>query len=247
MPTLNPAAAPRPGAQIGVDEKFLEDLSNGLHALAQPLTILRSVSAILAMPQAAGARRDHYLRMAALEIERTCRVFGNVQGLMAARLTEPARWTFDLREPLTAAIDSGRFPVSANALPAEMRHAAVKVIGDAERTEQAISAVLTALSSLSSPGDQIEVLFSRDDSFAGLTFRNARSHATCMNSSARLSLSLAELNTLTQQGTYELNEDPFSVSLALPVDPGAQQDSDAAENPTGQRLQTAFAVAASPV
>jgi hypothetical protein len=39
-----------------------------------------------------------------------------------------------------------------------------------------------------------------------------------MDSSHRLSLAVAEANILSQHGRYALIEDPFRVSLALPVE-----------------------------
>jgi hypothetical protein len=57
-------------------------LSDGLHALAQPLTILRSIAVAAANPDLAAADRLRYLDISSEQIERACVLFEGLQDLV---------------------------------------------------------------------------------------------------------------------------------------------------------------------
>jgi hypothetical protein len=94
------------------------------------------------------------------------------------------------------------------------------VLGDVNRTLQALSAALMIAASISSPGDLIEFLVSVRNGNVELVLQNRRIHGRRPNSSERLSLAVAEANIRSQQGEYEYDEDPFRVSFALPLQHG---------------------------
>src|SRR5580698_1814128 len=66
-------------------ERFCAELADGLHALAQPLTILRSAIALLAMANEAGTDGTKYVTLSARQIDRTCQLFSSVQNLLGSR------------------------------------------------------------------------------------------------------------------------------------------------------------------
>lgn len=200
--------------------RFYADLATGLHAMAQPLTILRSAIEVLVLPQSRSIDQRRYLEISARQVARTCGMFASLQDLVTAQMIEAQRAHFNLWEMLTPLIEDQRRLLLAAGVGIAVASAerSASICGDAERTEQALVALLNLAASISSRGDVIELRATHANSFVELTLENTRCHGKRMDSSQRLSLSVAEANILSQHGRYALIEDPFRVSLALPID-----------------------------
>lgn len=205
-------------------EKFHADLMNGLHAVAQPLTVLRAAIEILARPEGVGVDRKRYLEISATQVARTCDLFSCVRELVTSSVSEARQAWFDMSELLTPVIEEyrGRLQTAGVGLAVMIHEPRQPVFGDAERTEQAFLALLKTSASLSSRGDVIELRSTHAQGFLELTVLNARSHGKQLSSTDRLGLSLAEVNILSQQGRYRCTEDPFSFWFALPVHDSSQ-------------------------
>jgi signal transduction histidine kinase len=200
--------------------RFYADLATGLHAMAQPLTILRSAIEVLALPQRANIDQRRYLEISAKQLARTCGMFASLQDLVTAQMIEAQRAHFNFWELLTPLIENQRplLLAAGVGIAAVCDEPSASICGDAERTEQALVALLHLAASISSRGDVVELRAIPANGFIELTLENTRRHGKRMDSSHRLSLSVAEANILSQQGRYALVEDPFRVSLALPID-----------------------------
>jgi hypothetical protein len=220
MPMRSAVAIAAPDAVDPEQARFYADLVNGLHAMAQPLTILRSAIEVLALPQAAAIDQRRYLEISAKQVARTCCMFASLQDLVEVQIIEAKRARFDLWELLAPLVeDQRRFLLTAGIGIASARSGPWAASwGDAARTEQALLAVLKTAGAVSSSGDVIELRAELTDGFVELTLENTRKHGRRMDSSDRLSLSVAEANILSQNGRYAVIEDPFRVSLALPVE-----------------------------
>jgi hypothetical protein len=201
-------------------DPFGADLLNGLHALAQPLSVLRAASEVLTMPRIGGVDQRHYIETWCAQVERACTLFGSVQNLVATRLIEADRARFDLWELLAPMIDDQRAQLHSTGVGFAVANTVewAPVLGDAERTAHALAAVLRMAGATASKGDVIELQAFSHPGFMQLRFQNSRRHGRKMNSSDRLSLSLAAANITSQHGTYDFREDPFCFSLALPLD-----------------------------
>jgi signal transduction histidine kinase len=188
--------------------------------MAQPLTILRSAIEVLALPQGANVDQRRYLEISAKQLARTCGMFASLQDLVTAQMIEAQRAHFNFWELLTPLIENQRPLLLAAGVGIAVACAEpwASICGDAERTEQALVALLNLAAALSSRGDVIELRAIPANGFVELTLENTRCHGKHMDSSHRLSLSVAEANILSQQGRYALIEDPLRVSLALPVE-----------------------------
>lgn len=207
--------------------KFHQELANGLHAMAQPLTMLRAAIEVLALPQSAGIDRGRYLEISAGAVDRTCHVFGRVQDLVAVTTIAAQRVRFDLWEVIAPVIEERRrrLETSGVAIAAAKTEAWEPIFGDASRTEQAVAVALQMAGELATRGDVIELSKCARNGFVELTIQNTRHHGKRIDSTARLNLALAEANVASQQGSCAFAEDPFRVSLALPaVDPGRFRD-----------------------
>jgi signal transduction histidine kinase len=65
-------------------DRFYADLADGLHALAQPLTILRGSIMALSSEEITPERQQHYLDVSKSQVERACALFDAVQALVIA-------------------------------------------------------------------------------------------------------------------------------------------------------------------
>jgi len=202
--------------------RFCANMSQGLHALAQPLTILRSALAASTAPGVDAVGQRRYLELSAQHVERTCGLFECLQDLVIASQIEADCVPIDLSEVLADVVQDQKAVLQASGvefrvvLPGSLP----LVQGDVARTLQALSAALKIAALVSSPGDLVEFLVATRSGFVELVLQNRRVHGRRPNSSERLSLALAEANIRSQQGEYELDEDPFRVSLALPLQDG---------------------------
>lgn len=199
--------------------KFHADLLNGLHAVAQPLTVLRAAIEILSRPAGAAIDHQRYLEISASQVARTCDLFSCIRELVTSTLLEARRGKFDLWEALEPKIEDHRSNLQSSGVGVVVMRSDAwgPVFGDAERAEQAFCAVLKTAAGLASRGDVIEVRTSCSKGFAELTLLNTRGHGRQLNASERLNLSLAEVSIFSQQGRCRFTEDPFSFSFALPV------------------------------
>jgi signal transduction histidine kinase len=200
--------------------KFHQDLANGLHAMAQPLTMLRAAIEVLALPQSAGIDRQRYLEISAGAVERTCKVFAHLQDLVTVSAVAADRMRFNLWEVIAPLIEDRRklLELSGVAVAAVGNESWVPVVGDADRTEQALAAALEIAGDLASKGDVIQLSGTVAEGRLELRLENTRCHGRRVDSVAKLRMALAEANIVSQGGTYKVAEDPFRVYLALPAE-----------------------------
>jgi signal transduction histidine kinase len=200
--------------------RFYADLATGLHAMAQPLTVLRAAIEVLVLPEGRNIDQRRYLEISSRQLARTCGMFASLQDLVAARMIEPQRAHFNFWELLTPLIENQRplLLAAGVGIAAVCDEPSASICGDAERTEQTLVALLNLAACLSSRGEVIELRTIAVNDFVELTLENTRCHGKRLDSSHRLSLAVAEANILSQHGRYALIEDPFRISLVLPVE-----------------------------
>jgi hypothetical protein len=209
-----------PSAAEGEERaRFLGNMSEGLHALAQPLTILRTSVMASAAPGVDALKQRRYLDLSSQQIERACDLFEILQDLVIASQIEADHASIELADLLSAVAKSQRAALEASGV--ELRMVAPSglpaVLGDATRTLQALSAALKLAASVSSAGDVVELVVSTRRQCVELIIRTDRVHGRPLNSSERLSLTLAQANILSQRGAYEYTEDPFCARMTLPI------------------------------
>jgi hypothetical protein len=203
--------------------KFYGDIANGLHAMAQPLTILRASMEVLSLPPSAGIDQRRYMEISAAQLERTCTLFTRVQDLVTARFVEAERSRYEVWEIIAPLIEARKqlLQAAGAGIAVASQGPWQPVVGDLHRTEQAVTAVLQIAGEMAERGDVIEISAAPHAGFLEITIENTRKQKKSIGSAARLNLALAEENVLSQQGRYELTREPFKVLLALPIeDPG---------------------------
>ena len=197
---------------------LLADLANGLHAMAQPLTILRGALGALTLTNATSPDQERYLDMSTKQVERTCALLSNLQSLLDTVLFEAKCATVDLWEVITPVLED----LDAALQDKGIRIEATKpdqdllVMVDAGRAEQALRAALETAASVSSR-DEVVVLNILPR--AGSVDLVVHMHSTGrhLNSCDRLSLSLVEASIRSQHGIVECSEDPFRINLKIPA------------------------------
>jgi len=195
------------------------DLSDGLHALAQPLTILRSALAMLSLHGETGAEDRRYLDLSIKQIDRTCGLYASIRNLVASRLEPPQIVSFDLRGMVARTIEYRRPALQGRGveIAAVKAGRAMPVFGDLQKTEQAVSVLLETASSVLTRGDAVEVSVHRSGDVVEVLVEGKRSKGMNIKPSDRLNLSLAKSDILTQHGTFHCTEEPFRVTLGWPV------------------------------
>jgi hypothetical protein len=199
--------------------EFYAHLAEGLHAMAQPLTILRSIAAATAVPELPEIERLRYLDIAREQVERTCSLFEGLQDLVIAKRHKPSYMQFDLKHLVTTVVTDLKtaldtFDIELNLkLPAEP----VLLHGDVAWTRQAAGAALKVAASLCESGDRIELLLEERYGMAELTVQTHRRLDVKLSSLHVLRLALAESSIHSQHGQYQCALDPFCIRLSLPI------------------------------
>lgn len=199
---------------------FCAHMADGLHAMAQPLMVLRSALAASTMHEMPPTERERYLSISAQQIENACSVFESLRDLVVINQYPADQTPIELTTLLESVCDAQQ-EIFRNAglelvfaTPGRLRTA----VGDKDRTLQALFALLKVMAAVSSPGDRIE-LSALDFAPAeiGMTIQNLRMHSRNLKSSNRLSLALAEANIRSQRGNFRLVEEPWRVVFTLPT------------------------------
>lgn len=207
------------GADPGEAGRVYENLANGMHAMAQPLTVLRSAVAASTMPGVKAEARQFYLNASAEQVERVCALFREIQEILAAVQNPAECEPIDLSELLAyvAEVQKDLCGTSGVEIKIAGPQSPQLLVGDKQRTLQALLGILKIAVSLSGSGETIEVLTAFHFDGAELTVLNHSPQARNLTPLEQLSLSLAETKIRSQKGNYELFQNPFRVSLKLPI------------------------------
>lgn len=199
--------------------RFYAHLAQGLHAMAQPLTILRSSVVASTAPGISADRHRRYLDISTQQVERACGLFECLQDLVIARQVAADCKAFDLEELTAQAIEDHEavFQSAGVSVIVTKKGILQPVLGDEVRTRQALCAALKIAASMASPDDEIELLMITRNPWVECVVRNRRAHGRNLDSSQHLSLSLAETNIRSQRGEYQCIVDPLCITWALPT------------------------------
>jgi len=210
--------------------RLLANMAEALHAIAQPLTILRSSVAAAATVGIDPIKQRRYLELSTQQVERLCSQFECIQDLVIASQTQAECAPIELSGLLAAVVrdKQAELKTSGIELRVVIPGSLPAVLGDATRTLQALLAGLKMAASVSIAGDEVDLLANAGNGYLDLVVRSGRTRGRSLNSSERLGLFLAEMNILSQQGKYECTDDPFRVVLRLPLQnvEGANRASD---------------------
>jgi len=198
---------------------FYSELAEGLHAIAQPLTIVRGALGALTLCEGKSPQQERYVHMSTEHVERVCDMLSGLQDLLDAMQFDAECAAVDLREIIDTVLEDME-PLSRKSavqFVAVKPSEPIQVIGDPFRTEKALRTALKTAMSLASQGDLIRVEVLSGDGFADLVVENPKKQGKGLGSTERFSLALVQANIRSQAGVYACVEDPLHLSLKLPL------------------------------
>jgi K+-sensing histidine kinase KdpD len=198
--------------------QLVDELDNGLHAMAQPLTVLRGVVGSLKMRGAVASEHSRYLDMSDEQIQRLCHLMSGLRSLLDVAQSQASPEMVELGDLLDELIEEQdvSFEHLRVRIASAKPEAPVKIMGDPERTKHALRAALTTAVRLASHEDVVDLEIVPGDEFVEFRIQNGSAHGKGINSANRLNLAIAQANTLSQRGTFECASNPLSISIKLP-------------------------------
>lgn len=201
-------------------DMFHAHLSSCLHAMGQPLTVLRCTVAAAAVQGIPAAKLEKHLGTSAGQVQLLCGLFDCLRELVDLSQFDGERSPVEVAQLLSFVVEDQMPLLQASdlaidvSIPSEIHST---MLADMNRSLKALTSVLKIAASVSSRGDVIEVRVERRNGGVELIVQNERAHRRTFTSLQRMSLAVAEANIRSQEGDYVCAEDPFRVSLTLPV------------------------------
>jgi len=208
-----------PGMECDLKARLCEDFAFTLHAMAQPLTVLRGALGALSLQGASASDANRYVELSNAQVERLCSLMSGMSMLLDGHQTEAICAPTKLEELIAAATETGdgdlrRFSLRIS-VP-KVDHT-IQILADPARAEDAIGAVLAAISTASTHGDEIYLTVELRDGFADVIVHAMRANEAKLTSIDRLRLMVAEASVRSQRGVFEFSPDPLRVSLKFPL------------------------------
>jgi hypothetical protein len=194
-------------------------LANGLHAMAQPLTVLRGALGAWKMRNPIAAESDRYIEMSAKQIDRLGDLLLCMQEVLDTADGETKHAKVDLGELIGIVLEDmnsvhrewgGAIDIAKPAVP-------VYILGDADRTERAIRSAIKVTILLSPLMGVIRLSVRSNEGQVEVRAEQTAKHGKNLGFVERLYLSLVETNIRSQGGSFKCIEDPLSILFTLPA------------------------------
>ncbi len=199
-------------------ETFCSNLSQGIHAAAQPLAILRASLGNSYTNRMGVEELRELAANSAMEIERVCTFFSCLQQLVSTESIKPHLSEGMIQPLLAQSIDgvSLLFKEDGIDLRVVVEDICRPVFVNRTRMLQALASILLVAHAVSRPHDTVELIASSTASqTVQVMVRNVNAHVSAMNAEQSLSLALAEANIRSQQASLSWSLLPFSVQIEL--------------------------------
>jgi hypothetical protein len=201
-----------------------EDLANGLHAMAQPLTVLRGALGAWKLRGSLQAEKDRYLEMTSRQVERMSNLLSCLQDVLDTAENDSNWVNVDIGELIGLVLEDMSSVLREEGVGIDVTgldRQPVKIHGHADRTERAIRAALRVAASVSSPEGLVRLSVRPCETSVEVivesTSRRENRHEKNLDFAGRLNLSLVETNIRSQGGTCEFVENPLCIVFALPA------------------------------
>jgi hypothetical protein len=209
--------AKRLSASKTASGRLCADLSRGIHAAAQPLSILRASLDRGYTDRMTEAELRDMVDSSAAEVERVCTLFNYLQQIVMVESIEPKIAALPIAPLLADAADGVNllFEKDGMLLRAKAPADCPPVLIDKERTLHALSAVLLIAHTVSRARDTVDFVTSAFSRSVRVVVRNRNSNVLKMNAEAGLSMALADANIRSQHGDFSWSLQPFCVHIGL--------------------------------
>lgn len=198
-------------------EIFSDNMSLGLHAVAQPLTILRASLWKTHTDQMGLEDLRELAASSAVEIERVCNQFNWLRQILSTEVLAPELVELPIVPLLSSVTDGFKrgFEQEGVSLRLIAPRTSLLVLIDSGRTTSALASLLLVARGLSRKGDTIDLILTDDLGEAHVVVRNLTSQVDTLNTEWKLSLALAGANIRSQDGSLSWSLNPFCAKVDL--------------------------------
>ncbi|MGD0938478.1 MAG: hypothetical protein ABR905_02115 [Terracidiphilus sp.] len=206
-------------------EALCSNLSQCIHATAQPLAVLRASLGNSRVEQMSVEELRELVSGSATEVERLCTLLSCLQRLVSTESTKPQFSEISI-QPLLEHVADGvdlLYKEDRIAFRSLISNDCHPVLIDKARTLQALSTILLIAHAVSRPQDTVELIALPCSSNAvRVVVQNLTSCVDQMNAETSLGMAFAEANIRSQQSGFSWSLKPFSVQIELQGAPLAQ-------------------------
>jgi hypothetical protein len=212
---------PEPSPPSPALEILCSNLSHGIHAAAQPLTILLASLSKAHTDRMSTEELRELTASSSEEVQRVCTLFSYLQELVIAESIKPKLSATAILPLLASAAEGVQllFRKQGIILSSTLSETCPLVLINGPRTLRALSSVLLTALALSSAQDQVEIIASTSIHGMQIVVRNVNLSVVSTSAEARLSMAAAEANIRSQQAGYVFTQRPFHVLIDLPKAP----------------------------
>jgi len=197
-------------------EALCFNLSQCIHATAQPLAVLRASLGNRRVEQMGVEELRELALSSSVEVERLCSHFSCLQQLVSTESTKPQLAETSI-QPLLEHVADGvdlLYKEDRICLRSTVAGDCQPVLIDKARTLKALSTILLIAHAVSRPQDTVELIASSSSSNAvRVVVQNLTSCVDTMNAETSLSMAFAEANIRSQQAGFCWSLKPFSVQI----------------------------------
>jgi hypothetical protein len=197
---------------------FCSNLSLGLHAAAQPLTVLQASLDNSLTNRMSKSDLKRLVEESALEVKRVCSLFSQLQELVTIERIGPELFETHI-VPVLAEVTAGAiwlFEESAMVLSSVVQDIRQPVLMDRARTLQVLSSVLLVAHGMACPRDTVEMIACENSAdTVQVVVRNLNSRFEVMDAEKRMCMVLAEASIRSQKGKLSWSLNPFNVQIEL--------------------------------
>jgi signal transduction histidine kinase len=212
-------------SQIAVNQaapaqtRFCSSLAQGIHAAAQPLTVLlASLSKAHTDPMNTDELRQ-LTASSAVEVQRVCTLFSSLQQMVMAECIKPQLTSLPVLPLLTFVTEGVELLFRESGIPFHcvLPDVCPPAFINSSRTTQALSRVLLVVHALTAGGGgPVELTASSSADAVHVVVSSHRTAVGAITPENNLSLAVAEANMRSQQAGYSMTLQPFTVRIDLP-------------------------------
>ncbi len=212
---------PEPSTPSPALESLCSNLSQGIHAAAQPLTILLASLSKAHTDRMSTEELRELTASSSEEVQRVCTLFSYLQELVVAESIKPKLSATAILPLLGSAVEGVQllFHQQGMILSSTAPATCPLVLINGPRTLRALSSVLLTVHALSSAGNHVEMIASTSAHGMQIVIRNLNLSLASTSAEARLSMAAAEANIRSQQAGFVFSQRPFQVLIDLPKAP----------------------------
>lgn len=226
----SPAGEPAVGRTPQAGTRFLQMLSEGMHALVQPLAVAQGN---LELVQFRGKTLEEFqqaVEESLVQMSRGMELLNYVHELIRIARMPGEQKAVPVAEPLATVREDLRcvWDVAGIGCVVQMADPELALLGSAERLRQLFLYLLQAAGMGLAAGDKIRVEVgeaSAPANRAALEITASGRGETTLRPETRRSLALAEAIVASLSGEFECRTSPFAVRLQLPVAAAAKKGS----------------------